>query len=127
MTCLLDTHAFLWFILDDERLSAVAAKAIAESETVFISPASYWEIAIKISLGKYELQEPFEVFMDREIGQNDFTVLPISVRHAAFLTDLPLLHRDPFDRLIVAQAIAEAIPLISGDKALDAYEIRRIW
>ena len=78
-----------------------------------ISPASYWEIAIKIGLGKYTLPEPYQVFMEREIADNDFRILPIEPRHTAVLTTLPLHHRDPFDRLIVAQAMVEGIPLVN--------------
>jgi PIN domain nuclease of toxin-antitoxin system len=123
-----DTHAFLWFILDDPKLSKRARTVIADGENaVEISPASYWEIAIKISLGKYALPEPYGTFMARELATNDFGILPIEPRHAAILTDLPFHHRDPFDRLLVAQAISEQIPLVSGDPALDAYPVTRLW
>lgn len=128
MRLLLDTHAFLWFILGDQRLSETAKRIIAEPDNVIqISPASYWEIAIKISLGKYALPEPYGVFMERELASNDFQILPIEPWHTAVVTELPFHHRDPFDRLLVAQAQAEEIPLVSVDKTLDAYPIKRIW
>ena len=97
------------------------------SEVVYVSPASYWEIGIKISLGKYLLPEPFEIFMGRELKQNDFTILPITIAHAAKVSTLPFHHRDPFDRMIVAQALVENIPLVSCDETLDAYGAVRIW
>jgi PIN domain nuclease of toxin-antitoxin system len=125
---LLDTHAFLWFILDDAKLSKLAKDLIADGDNaVEISPASYWEIAIKISLGKYALPESYAGFMERELTGNDFRILPIEPRHTAVLIDLPFHHRDPFDRLLVAQAISEQIPLVSGDTALDAYPVTRLW
>lgn len=128
MRALLDTHAFLWYVLDDPRLSAAAAAAIGdERTTVLISPASFWEIAIKVSLGKYTLTVPFEQFWSRGIADNSFEILPIEVRHAAALTNLPFHHRDPFDRLLVAQALSEQIALISADPVLDAYDVTRHW
>jgi PIN domain nuclease of toxin-antitoxin system len=125
---LLDTHALLWFLTDDGSLSA-SAKASIETlgNSVFVSPASYWEIAIKISLGKYRLPEPLSVFMRRELANNEFSILPIAIDHAARVAELPFHHRDPFDRLIVAQALVEEMPIISVDLALDAYGVTRIW
>jgi PIN domain nuclease of toxin-antitoxin system len=125
---LLDTQAFLWYLLDDARLSKKAEAAISdENNRVLVSPASYWEIAIKISLGKYQLPEPFDIFMEREIAVNDFTVLAILVRHAAVVTELPFHHRDPFDRLIIAQALSEKIAVVSSDLIFDQYGVGRIW
>jgi PIN domain nuclease of toxin-antitoxin system len=127
MRLLLDTHAFLWFVLDDPQLSTKARAAIEdEGADVLVSPASYWEIAIKVSLGKYALTVPYETFWQRGIGDNGFAVLPIEVRHTAALLDLPFHHRDPFDRLLVAQAMVESIPLVSADRRLDAYPIQRL-
>lgn len=128
MRVLLDTHAFLWFILDDSQLSGTA-KGIIENPAndVAVSPASYWEIAIKIQLGKYALQEPFRQFFDTHIAVNAFEVIPIEPRHAEPLTTLPLHHKDPFDRLIIAQAMVEGIPVVSADGAFDAYPVTRLW
>jgi PIN domain nuclease of toxin-antitoxin system len=125
---LLDTHAFLWFLLDDPLLSATAKLVIEDPlNDIEVSPASYWEIAIKIRLRKYALPEPYQAFMEREITDNDFRVLPIEPRLTALLTIMPLHHKDPFDRLLVAQANVEGIPLVSADVQLDAYGITRIW
>jgi PIN domain nuclease of toxin-antitoxin system len=87
----------------------------------------YWELAIKISIGKYKLNEPFESFLDRGIIQNGFLILPIEPRHAAGLTALPFRHRDLFDRLIIAQAIIEQIPVVSSDIVFDDYPVKRLW
>ncbi len=128
MRFLLDTHAFLWFILDDLKLSSQADCLISNSNNeVVISPASYWEIAIKISMGKYSLPEPYAVFMEREIALNNFLILPIEPKHTALLTILPFYHKDPFDRLLVAQALVEDLSVISADMVLDQYGIKRIW
>jgi PIN domain nuclease of toxin-antitoxin system len=125
---LLDTHSLLWFLLDDPRLSIPGLATIEDPlNNVEVSPASYWEIAIKIRLGKYSLPEPYQTFMEREIADNDFRILPIEPKHTAMLTTMPLYHRDPFDRLLVAQASIEGIPLVSADARLDAYGITRIW
>lgn len=128
MRLLLDTHAFLWFLLDDPKLSKAAEDSIANPENdIEVSPARDWEIAIKISLNKYALPEPYEQFMERQITTNQFSILPIAPKHTAVLTSLPFHHRDPFDRLIIAQAIVENIPVISGDAAFAAYPVTCIW
>jgi PIN domain nuclease of toxin-antitoxin system len=125
---LLDTHAFVWFALNDSRLTSTARTCLADPATeVLLSPASYWEIAIKVSLGKYVLSDPFETFLNTQIQINNLTVLPISVAHAGRVASLPLHHRDPFDRLLVAQALVEQIPIVSTDSTLDLYGIGRIW
>jgi PIN domain nuclease of toxin-antitoxin system len=128
MRLLLDTQALLWFLLDDPQLSATAKTLIADPvNDIEISPASYWEIAIKIALNKYALPESLEVFMEREIAGNQFRILHIEPRHVAPLTRLPFFHRDPFDRLLVAQAMVEQIAIVSGDAALDSYPVTRLW
>ena len=128
MRLLLDTHAFLWFILDDGKLSVTAKTLIEDIDNeVEVSPASYWEIAIKIRLGKYALPQPYQPFMESQIATNNFRILPIEPKHTALLTTMPLHHRDPFDRLIVAQSLAENIPLISADEALNSYGVQLHW
>jgi PIN domain nuclease of toxin-antitoxin system len=125
---LLDTHTFLWFLLDDPRLSATARAVIVDPlNDVEISPASYWEIAIKVRFRKYALPEPYQLFMEREIAANDFRILAIEPRHTALLTTLPFHHKDPFDRLLIAQAIVEGVPIAGADSAFDRYPITRIW
>jgi PIN domain nuclease of toxin-antitoxin system len=111
MKILLDTHTFLWFVLGDAQLSSTARSLIEDvATTKLVSPAVYWELAL-----------------DRGIIQNGFQILPIEPRHAAELTTLPFHHRDPFDRLIIAQAIIEQIPVISADIAFDDYSVKRLW
>jgi PIN domain nuclease of toxin-antitoxin system len=128
MNLLLDTQALLWFVLDDSRLSEKAQKSIAATGAmVFVSPASLWEIAIKISLGKYALPLPFATFWDDQLRTNDFVLLPISVAHMARVADLPYHHRDPFDRLIIAQSLVENVPIVSSDELFARYGIERIW
>jgi PIN domain nuclease of toxin-antitoxin system len=125
---LLDTHTFLWFLLEDPQLSTTANDLIIDpTSDIEVSPATYWEIAIKISLGKYALPEPYDIFIEREIATNDFHILPIEPKHTAVLTTLPFHHRDPFDRLLIAQAMVEAIPILSVDTAFDAYPVTRLW
>lgn len=128
MTLLLDTHAFLWFILDDAQLSITArALIIDEQNDIFLSPASYWELAIKISIGKYQLPGPFVPFLHQQIDLNDFTILPVSVEHAGKVASLPYHHRDPFDRLIIAQALVENMAVLSNDSIMDQYGVVRSW
>ena len=128
MSLLLDTQALLWFLLDDSRLTDKARTAIIELETrVLVSPASLWEIAIKVSLGKYELPEPFERFWNDQLQANHMTLLPISITHTACVAELPFHHRDPFDRLIIAQAMVEGVPVVSSDRMFDQYDVDRVW
>jgi PIN domain nuclease of toxin-antitoxin system len=124
MRLLLDTHTLLWFHLNDPQLSATAMGLIVDpAHDKLVSPASYWEIAIKIRIGKYTLAQPYEDAID----MNGFQYLHIEPRHTSVLTTLPFHHRDPFDRLLVAQAIVEATPIISVDSSLDPYGITRLW
>lgn len=128
MKHLLDTHALLWYTLANPQLSGTAEALILDpANEIFISPASYWEIAIKISIGKLTLHQPYDDFIDACLNKYGFVILPIEPRHTTVLTTLPFHHRDPFDRLIIAQAIADQIPVISGDPAFDAYPVTRLW
>jgi len=128
MNVMLDTHTFLWFVLDDPQLSASAKTLIEDpASDVFISPASFWEIAIKVRLGKLDLRSSYDDFMYRGIVGNDFAILAIEPKHTSLLTTLPLYHKDPFDRLLVAQARIENMAIVSADDALDAYGVQRAW
>jgi PIN domain nuclease of toxin-antitoxin system len=128
MRALLDTHAFLWFVSGSNKLSATARRRIADSDNdLFLSVASLWEIAIKTSLGRLELLRPFDQLIPEQLEENAIAVLPIEVRHLSKIIDLPFSHRDPFDRLIIAQSIVENFPVISGDPAFSQYPIRLIW
>ena len=128
MRLLLDTQAFLWFVLNDPRLSAYARALLVDpNNELLLSPASYWEIAIKVSIGKLTLHRSHEDFMDAVTVQHAFKILPILPTHTAKVIGLPFHHKDPFDRLLVAQALVESISIVSNDPALDAYGITRLW
>jgi len=127
---LLDTHSMYWYIEDGPQLSGRARTLIQDaSNEILVSPASYWEIAIKISIGKWRLNRPYEEFIDIGLNQYGFQVLPILPTHTARLIGLPFPqgHRDPFDRLLVAQVLVEQIPIVSADSPLDAYGVTRLW
>ena len=128
MRLLLDAHTVLWFVWDDIQLSANARALIVDpSNQKLVSAVTYWEIAIKVSIGKLDLGEPYRAFIPREINRNNFDTLPVSIDHAAVVSSLPFLHRDPFDRLLIAQAIVEQMPIVSRDTAFEAYPITRLW
>lgn len=128
MNILLDTHAFLWFVDDDPRLSQPAQALIeAEESQPFLSAASLWEIAIKISLGKLILKQPYDIFIPHQLALNGISILNITIEHAAAIAILPFHHRDPFDRLLAVQAKIEKMILVSADPIFDAYEIKRVW
>lgn len=128
MKLLLDTQAFLWFVLNDARLSPTARTLLVDpANELLFSPASYWEIAIKVSIGKYQVPGSFKDFMDRQIILNQLSILPITVAHAAVVASLPFHHRDPFDRLLIAQSLVENVPLVSSDSVVDAYGATRLW
>jgi len=125
---LLDTHALVWYVQDDPKLPAARRTDIQDATNeVWVSPASYWEIAIKVHTGKWQLTLPYLVFMDTVLNVYGFRVLPILPDHTARLIGLPDHHRDPFDRLLIAQAIAEGLSLVSADAIFDQYGISRIW
>jgi PIN domain nuclease of toxin-antitoxin system len=128
MKLLLDTHAFLWFIEGHSRLSP-RARALIEDEAneVFLSVASLWEIAIKVSLGKLHLLQPFEILIPQQLRLNAIALLDILPDHAAGVIALPFHHRDPFDRLLIAQAQVEQMLIVGDDSAFDAYQITRLW
>ena len=128
MKILLDTHAMYWYIDGDPTLSATARTLVQDaSNEVLISPASYWEIAIKISIGKWRLNRTYEEFIDIGLNQYGFQILAILPAHTARLIGLPFHHKDPFDRLLAAQALAEGIAIVSADEVFDQYGVRRIW
>ena len=128
MNLLLDTHTFLWFIAGDSSLSETARSAIEdENNNRYLSVASLWEIAIKVSIDKLELSEPFETLILEQLAENGIELLDISVEHTALIASMPFHHRDPFDRLIAAQAKVEQMTLISADEVFDEYEVNRLW
>jgi PIN domain nuclease of toxin-antitoxin system len=128
MKLLLDTHSFLWFVLDDPKLSTLAKSLIENRENQrLLSKASLWEIAIKQSIGKLRLSLPFTSFITQQLNLNEIQVLNIAIEHLAVVSTLPLHHRDPFDRLMIAQAVSENISILSVDSSFDAYPIQRLW
>jgi PIN domain nuclease of toxin-antitoxin system len=126
MALLLDTQAFLWWVADDPRLSPRAARAIAGTECL-ISVASCWEMAIKASLGKLSLPGAVDRFVQDQIELNGFSVLAISLAHVSGVSGLPFHHRDPFDRLLAVQALAEDLSLVSVDPVFRRYGVTRVW
>jgi PIN domain nuclease of toxin-antitoxin system len=128
MKLLLDTHALLWFIAGSASLSRSARILIEDaSNEKFVSVASIWETAIKVSIGKMSLSAPFDVLFPHQLNINGFELLPVKVEHASVITTLPFHHRDPFDRLLIAQAIEEKMSLVSADSVFDDYGITRLW
>ncbi|MGL5033260.1 MAG: type II toxin-antitoxin system VapC family toxin [Microcystaceae cyanobacterium] len=128
MKYLMDTHTLLWYTLSDSSLNRTARELIIDrNNEILISPASYWEIAIKISIGKLQLHQSYRNFMEVCLHQYGFEILAISPEHTETVIALPFHHKDPFDRLMIAQAIVERIPLISADTIFDRYNVQRIW
>ncbi|MFY9619480.1 MAG: type II toxin-antitoxin system VapC family toxin [Pyrinomonadaceae bacterium] len=128
MKLLLDAHAFLWFIAGDERLTNKARSIIEDAEKYsFVSAATLWEIALKTSLGRLSLTVPFGDLISHQMRLNGFQLLSINPSHLELLLSLQFHHRDPFDRIIVAQAAVEAMSIVSADSSLDAYEVKRLW
>lgn len=128
MRLLLDTHAFLWWLAGHPALSKRARAEIDSSGTeVFVSAASAWEIATKYRLGKLAEAEVVAIDVMASIQSQQFTPLPITVRHGQVAGALPGVHRDPFDRMLVAQAMLEDLVLVSNERAFDAYGVKRLW
>jgi PIN domain nuclease of toxin-antitoxin system len=128
MRLLLDTHAFLWWITNDERLSARCVAALSDRETeVYLSVAAAWEMAIKYPLGRLKLDAPPDVFIPREIKSNGIIVLPVSLPHVLRTAALPPIHRDPFDRLMVAQSQIEQMDLVTVDPLILKYVVNTFW
>ena len=125
---LLDTHTFLWWIQDSKKLSAKSRRAISRrTTTCYLSVASIWEMSIKASLGKLELFGSVEQLVSNHLGLNGFRLLDIAFRHVARVQNLPLLHRDPFDRLLITQAQCEELTLVTRDPAFNQYDVKRLW
>ena len=128
MRVLLDTHAFLWWVQDAGVLSKRARAVIAEPENeCFLSLASCWEIAIKLSLGNLKLSAPIERFIPEQLMINGFRQLDIGFRHIARVASLAFHHRDPFDRLLAAQALEDGLTVVSADTVFRRYGVKRVW
>ncbi len=128
MRILLDTHAFLWWVTDSDELSRRARRLIGDGRNeIFFSAASAWEIAIKSGLHRVTLPEDAQTYIPAQLEENAFQILPIQLQHALRVVTLPDLHRDPFDRLLVAQALSEELAILSRDERLATYSVRVLW
>ncbi len=128
MRVLFDTHAFLWIISNDPRLSPSARDTFSRQENeIILSVASVWEILLKAATGKFPFPQPVGRFLRTELRKTSVTVLPILLQHVLRLEDLPAHHRDPFDRIILAQALEEEIPVVSADPKFRLYPVEVLW
>jgi PIN domain nuclease of toxin-antitoxin system len=125
---LLDTHAFLWWVGDIRGLSRKARSAIGSGRNeCFVSVASGWEIAIKVSLGNLRIESSLDRFLPEQLAANGFQPLAIDLKHTARVATLPFRHRDPFDRLLVAQALEAELAMVTADPIFAKYGVRRVW
>jgi PIN domain nuclease of toxin-antitoxin system len=128
MKILLDTHAMLWCFSDPDSLSQKAAEAFLDSgNNLFLSAASYWEICFKISTGKLSLDRHWEKTIDRELSRNSIQWLNLEKPHFIGVINLPWVHRDPFDRILVAQAVCEHMTIMTSDENIRRYKVKTIW
>ena len=128
MKYLLDAHTFLWATSDDRRLSGTASEIFTNrSNELFLSAAGVWEVMIKAQIGKLPLPLPVASYLKRQLALNRIQVLPIGFEHIVRIEQLPLHHRDPFDRILVAQSIEEKMPIVSADPVLRRYPVKVVW
>ena len=128
MNVLLDTHAFIWWIQDNPRLSDTARNIISDAgNTILLSTASFWEMSIKIQLGKLSLADNSLKFIENQVVINNFEHLPISIAHTWSLQQLPVHHKDPFDRMLITQSRQNELPIITCAPAFDSYAVDCIW
>jgi len=128
MRLLLDTHAFLWWITDDARLSEKAREIMGDGKNqLFFSAASGWEIAIKAKLGKLKVSDDLERFIPEQVALNAIENLPILLSHVLHVYALPDYHRDPFDRLLISQAQLEGLPILTADSQISQYPVEVVW
>ena len=128
MQALLDTNAFLWWAADDAKLSAIALSTISNPENeIFFSVASAWEIIIKTRIGKLNLPESAESYIPARIEHYFFQVIPMEMEHVLQIWNLPNHHKDPFDRVLIAQSQVESLPIITKDEKISLYDVEVIW
>ena len=127
MKALLDTHTFLWAIAEEEKLSRRAQQVFTGSNDLWLSVASVWEILIKVQAGKLPLPEPAGAYLVKKLTKDGIKVLPVTLDHTLRTESLPLHHRDPFDRLLIAQSIEEGWPIITADPGFARYPVEVIW
>lgn len=124
---LLDTHAFLWLMTDDERVPGATRDLVQATHEVYVSAATAWEIRTKFRLGKLPDAAPFVADLEAEVTRNGFSALPISLADGAHAGAFSVDHKDPFDRMLAAQAINHRLAVVSNDAALDAFGVVRVW
>ncbi len=127
MKALLDTHTFLWAIAEEEKLSRRAQQIFTGPNDLWLSVASVWEILIKVRAGRLPLPVPAGPYVVKKLAANHIEVLPIQLDHVLVMESLPMHHRDPFDRIMIAQSLEEDLPLISSDLVFEKYAVRVIW
>ncbi len=128
MKILLDTHTFLWWVADDPQISANAKDIISDpNNEIYFSVVSAWEIIIKVGTGKLSLSEPPEIYIPSRVASNQFEILPVQISHILKINSLPNFHKDPFDRLLIAQSLVEDLSLITVDGAIAQYPVKTIW
>lgn len=128
MRLLLDTHTFLWFVNNEPSLSNTARLLIEDADQQpILSIASVWEMAVKISVEKLQLPKPVETFAVEQLRINSISLMTINLSHIAVIARLPMHHKDPFDRMLIAQSMSEELPIVSADSAFDAYGVQRLW
>jgi PIN domain nuclease of toxin-antitoxin system len=128
MEFILDSHTLIWAMDDPAKLSLTVASHLRDPDVILhLSPATYWEMAIKVALGMLPLSLPYRRWMDTSIVVLDLRILPISLDHTERMTSLPFHHKDPFDRMLAAQSLANGVPLLSADVVFDAYGVNRVW
>jgi PIN domain nuclease of toxin-antitoxin system len=127
MRAILDTHAFLWALAGDRRMSPHARDIFAGSTELSLSMASIWEILIKVQAGKMNFPRPAGTYVIRKLVENRIEVLPISIDHLLAVERLPMHHRDPFDRMLIAQSMEERLPVITSDAMFRRYDVDVIW
>ena len=123
MNLLLDSHVFLWWKLSDPRISGKVEDAIRKAPEVYVSVATAWELGLKVNLGKLRLAEPVE----QGVVSAGFRELPVTFRHTSTAVSLPMHHRDPFDRMLIAQALCEKLMIVTHDTAITQYEVPVLW
>ena len=128
MRFVLDTHSFLWFGFGDTRLSPLARTLIADpANEPVLSVASLWEMAIKVSTGKLQLTRPYPIWVADQLSQQNAVLLHVELDDTVVVAELPYHHRDPFDRMLVAQALVRHLPIVSADTVFDSYGVARLW
>ena len=127
MKYLLDTHVFLWAVTADPKLSSRAKQIFTGDHELWFSVAGVWEILTKVQIGKLRLPSPAGAYVSAQLVRNNIRVLPITLTHALHLERLPLHHRDPFDRVLIAQSLEEELPIVTADPLLASYSATLVW